>query len=247
MKKITPSVRDAARIIPASCLRLEILVDVADDDSLLCVIQRHCAHRSRRSVRVPVPAGVAAVLVLGLWPIDARCLVLILQGPLLHVQQQVFDGLRTPTHAANGHILVIVVSPPTLFVFSFPRQGEGTTIMDELVCPVVRFIAWWDIAGPFPVVENAIATRCVIIVVRVIVRVVVGNSRFCLCSQISTDSRHTLLGRPSNNLPVELVIAVNGHRRSKVAIEIGRDIRVCLLYTSPSPRDGLLSRMPSSA
>ena len=25
------------------------------------------------------------------------------------------------------------------------------------------------------------------------------------------------------------------------------DIFVCLLYTSPSPRDGLLSRMPSSA
>ena len=25
------------------------------------------------------------------------------------------------------------------------------------------------------------------------------------------------------------------------------DYRVCLLYTSPSPRDGLLSRMPSSA
>ena len=24
-------------------------------------------------------------------------------------------------------------------------------------------------------------------------------------------------------------------------------VRVCLLYTSPSPRDGLLSRMPSSA
>ena len=26
-----------------------------------------------------------------------------------------------------------------------------------------------------------------------------------------------------------------------------RGIKVCLLYTSPSPRDGLLSRMPSSA
>ena len=26
-----------------------------------------------------------------------------------------------------------------------------------------------------------------------------------------------------------------------------RKIRICLLYTSPSPRDGLLSRMPSSA
>ena len=25
------------------------------------------------------------------------------------------------------------------------------------------------------------------------------------------------------------------------------DIKVCLLYTSPSPRDGLLSRMPSAA
>ena len=29
--------------------------------------------------------------------------------------------------------------------------------------------------------------------------------------------------------------------------EIGRRLKACLLYTSPSPRDGLLSRMPSSA
>ena len=29
--------------------------------------------------------------------------------------------------------------------------------------------------------------------------------------------------------------------------EDGREIETCLLYTSPSPRDGLLSRMPSSA
>ena len=29
--------------------------------------------------------------------------------------------------------------------------------------------------------------------------------------------------------------------------QIGRLIKNCLLYTSPSPRDGLLSRMPSSA
>ena len=27
----------------------------------------------------------------------------------------------------------------------------------------------------------------------------------------------------------------------------GRNPKTCLLYTSPSPRDGLLSRMPSSA
>ena len=36
-----------------------------------------------------------------------------------------------------------------------------------------------------------------------------------------------------------------GDQRSELArIEEARD---CLLYTSPSPRDGLLSRMPSSA
>ena len=29
--------------------------------------------------------------------------------------------------------------------------------------------------------------------------------------------------------------------------EVKEDPYVCLLYTSPSPRDGLLSRMPSSA
>ena len=29
--------------------------------------------------------------------------------------------------------------------------------------------------------------------------------------------------------------------------EINYPINICLLYTSPSPRDGLLSRMPSSA
>ena len=27
----------------------------------------------------------------------------------------------------------------------------------------------------------------------------------------------------------------------------GFEVSICLLYTSPSPRDGLLSRMPSSA
>ena len=38
-------------------------------------------------------------------------------------------------------------------------------------------------------------------------------------------------------------------RNSATAISHDREgyYRVCLLYTSPSPRDGLLSRMPSSA
>ena len=32
-----------------------------------------------------------------------------------------------------------------------------------------------------------------------------------------------------------------------LGIEVSMEAGVCLLYTSPSPRDGLLSRMPSSA
>ena len=41
-----------------------------------------------------------------------------------------------------------------------------------------------------------------------------------------------------------------GMARIDVPVPAGNDhlhIRFCLLYTSPSPRDGLLSRMPSSA
>ena len=33
----------------------------------------------------------------------------------------------------------------------------------------------------------------------------------------------------------------------KEAVKVCRKVEPCLLYTSPSPRDGLLSRMPSSA
>ena len=32
-----------------------------------------------------------------------------------------------------------------------------------------------------------------------------------------------------------------------LAAALAATVKVCLLYTSPSPRDGLLSRMPSSA
>ena len=36
-------------------------------------------------------------------------------------------------------------------------------------------------------------------------------------------------------------------KAAKVVEKSGADLITCLLYTSPSPRDGLLSRMPSSA
>ena len=49
-----------------------------------------------------------------------------------------------------------------------------------------------------------------------------------------------------------LILGVNGfigHHLSKRILETTDwDVYgICLLYTSPSPRDGLLSRMPSSA
>ena len=42
---------------------------------------------------------------------------------------------------------------------------------------------------------------------------------------------------------------IDGLEKEIVAIKTEMDIQFkdCLLYTSPSPRDGLLSRMPSSA
>ena len=47
------------------------------------------------------------------------------------------------------------------------------------------------------------------------------------------------LDRPEKNRPVQSVV--------ERYIQLKGCKYVCLLYTSPSPRDGILSRMPSSA
>ena len=44
-----------------------------------------------------------------------------------------------------------------------------------------------------------------------------------------------------NNVETVLELALAGFKQDEV------NVYTCLLYTSPSPRDGLLSRMPSSA
>ena len=63
---------------------------------------------------------------------------------------------------------------------------------------------------------------------------------------VSYDHQHWLTQKDvdmANNY-VELI----ERTRSEITPQIGdRLVYVCLLYTSPSPRDGLLSRMPSSA
>ena len=46
---------------------------------------------------------------------------------------------------------------------------------------------------------------------------------------------------------LEITKVTFGSRRSLVITPSENGIKRCLLYTSPSPRDGLLSRMPSSA
>ena len=39
----------------------------------------------------------------------------------------------------------------------------------------------------------------------------------------------------------------DGGKGGSIILKSERNLNTCLLYTSPSPRDGLLSRMPSSA
>ena len=45
----------------------------------------------------------------------------------------------------------------------------------------------------------------------------------------------------------EKIAQAIGQINAPLLILLNGDLGACLLYTSPSPRDGLLSRMPSSA
>ena len=47
-------------------------------------------------------------------------------------------------------------------------------------------------------------------------------------------------------LEKNLIDELNDNKKEILEHEYPSDL-ICLLYTSPSPRDGLLSRMPSSA
>ena len=53
------------------------------------------------------------------------------------------------------------------------------------------------------------------------------------------------LKKTSKGVPEDVLAAIC----AAVSAYLGNDgkVQACLLYTSPSPRDGLLSRMPSSA
>ena len=78
---------------------------------------------------------------------------------------------------------------------------------------------------------------------------VIGKKRWCGCVG---RSRHSKVSQAAPN-----ALALKSVKPSRLTPEKFRDAQVqlaeesaicfCLLYTSPSPRDGLLSRMPSSA
>ena len=56
-----------------------------------------------------------------------------------------------------------------------------------------------------------------------------------------------VLGGIGNALGTGESVSLVGFGTFSVRHRAAREGRNCLLYTSPSPRDGLLSRMPSSA
>ena len=72
------------------------------------------------------------------------------------------------------------------------------------------------------------------------VKVLSGGERrrVALCKLLLQKPDLLLLDEPTNHLDAESVLWLEQHLSKYEG---------CLLYTSPSPRDGLLSRMPSSA
>ena len=50
-----------------------------------------------------------------------------------------------------------------------------------------------------------------------------------------------------NNTIVKTIVNNGGKNMEHIVKILPNQVKDCLLYTSPSPRDGLLSRMPSSA
>ena len=75
----------------------------------------------------------------------------------------------------------------------------------------------------------------------------VGNTetKLCIVSKNNKISKKiTFLSKSINNKQLKILFKKNKIQLNKIEKIL---FCSCLLYTSPSPRDGLLSRMPSSA
>ena len=69
----------------------------------------------------------------------------------------------------------------------------------------------------------------------------------CIFEMIDETTKKTDLGNVKAGSTVNIERSLKVGDRLEGHFVLGHIDGVCLLYTSPSPRDGLLSRMPSSA
>ena len=77
------------------------------------------------------------------------------------------------------------------------------------------------------------------------------SQRLGLAGALLGDPHTLVFDEPVNGLDPEGIVWVRNFMRALAAegrtVFVSSHLLTCLLYTSPSPRDGLLSRMPSSA
>ena len=80
-------------------------------------------------------------------------------------------------------------------------------------------------------------------------RVHLGYRDCVSCSEVEPYSAHVVYPHKTGAFvqPVSSSVKKDLQRLDRRAVKVGGKINACLLYTSPSPRDATLSRMPSSA
>ena len=71
--------------------------------------------------------------------------------------------------------------------------------------------------------------------------------RLNVLSSLVSQALTRVYGRYGIGIPEWRVLVTLGENGVLTGKVVGAQTHICLLYTSPSPRDGLLSRMPSSA
>ena len=144
--------------------------------------------------------------------------------------------MNCPWCAVVPTLLVVALSAPALAQDATARK---VTLDLNGVAPAAAFKAVADAIGVSVTVDAAV-TDPVDITVR---NVSAQTALNAICESVGcqwTLTGGTLVVKPLTSAKVGIVM------RSERGAAVDK-AKACLLYTSPSPRDGLLSRMPSSA